>query len=134
MFGKISEEWKYAWKCALFLIAVGLLIGGIAFCSNRSVSVVDNAFINYEAFHDLYNSIKAIDQKICNHIKIPADDKAYKDLSKAAQITGLRNLMEQRISDYNSKSHQWNRSMWKSSELPYQLEASGFHCYPQEIK
>lgn len=134
MFGRISDEWKDVWKVVGLLFFVAIAGGLITYCSRTGRQVVDNAFINYEAFHDIYNDIKAIDRKICNHNLVSKDDPAYKDISKASQVTGLRSLMERRISEYNSKSSQWNRNVWKSSELPYRLEASNFQCYLQEIK
>lgn len=134
MFARMSDEWKTLWKVAGFLIVVACAVSLIGWFALKGSQTVENAFINYETFSDLYNDIKAIDRKICNHNNIPADDKAYKDLSKATQITGLRNLMERRISEYNSKTSQWNRNIWRSSEIPYKLEASNFQCYPQEIK
>lgn len=130
----MSDEWKTIWKIALFLIAFASIAGIVTYCGRGTTKVIDNAFINYEEFHDLYNDIKAIDQKICNINKIPADDGGFKYQSKQTQVTGLRNLMERRISEYNSKSSQWHRDLWKSKDIPQRLEADNFKCYPQETK
>lgn len=111
------------------LILVLLVGSGIAFVANRTVRTVDNAFIHYEDFQEMYNSCKAIDGKLCAIKQVDEKDKMFDQISKAAQITGLKNNMNRWVEEYNAKSRMWNRSLWKSSNLPYELTTSQFPCY-----
>lgn len=122
-----DESWTVI-KFLAGIFALILLVGGLSFFGYRSCRTVDTAFINYEEFHDIYNTCKATSRKICNLDKIPEDDAAFKQFSKAAQRQALQNTLERWVGDYNSKANQWHRSLWKSSSLPHQIEASQFAC------
>jgi type II secretory pathway pseudopilin PulG len=116
-------------KWIIGLLAVITLFSVIWFIGGRSVQVADNAIIHYEEFQEIYNSAQAFNQKLCNIKGIKADDAMFKDFSQAAQINGLRNNLTRWIEEYNAKSKMWNRSLWKSNALPYQLSTSDFNCY-----
>lgn len=65
---------------------------------------------NYEWFYDQYNSIQA--QK-ANYESMSVD---------AYERNGLRMVLNNNISEYNSKSKQITRNLWKANDLPYQLD------------
>lgn len=110
------------------LLIVSLFSIG-AFIVNRSVRVADNAVLHYEEFQEIFNTTKALNQKLCNLKSVEDADPMFKDISKAAQMNGLRNTLTRWIEEYNAKSKMWNRSLWKSESLPYQLSTADFNCY-----
>lgn len=115
----------------ILIVAFGVvtLFGGAWFISSRSVQVADSAIIHYEDFQEIYNSTQALNQKLCNLKAIPDTDPMFRDFSKAAQANGLRNNLTRWIEEYNAKSKMWNRALWKSKTLPYQLSTTDFNCY-----
>lgn len=110
------------------LLIVSLFSIG-AFIVNRSVRVADDAVLHYEEFQEIFNTTKALNQKLCNLKSVEDTDPMFKDISKAAQMNGLRNNLTRWIEEYNAKSKMWNRSLWKSESLPYQLSTTDFNCY-----
>jgi hypothetical protein len=125
----IKDLFRAYLKWIIGFFAVVTLFGVIWFIGGRSVRVADNAFIHYEEFQEIYNSAQAFNQKLCNIKGVKADDAMFKDFSQAAQVNGLRNNLTRWIEEYNAKSKMWNRSIWKSDKLPYQLSTSDFNCY-----
>ncbi len=116
-----------AWVIGVF--AAATVFGTIWWFGGRTVSIADTAIIRYEEFQEIYNSTQALNQKLCNLASVPSEDAMFKDISKAAQINGLRNNLTRWMEEYNAKSKMWNRSMWKSATLPYQLTTADFSCY-----
>lgn len=125
-----SEE-KGIIKILGIFIGCLFIAGILSTLAYRSCRTVDFAFINYEEFQDVYNTAKAINDKLCNLNSIKDDDPMFKDFSKSSQLTANRNNLIRWINEYNSKSKQWHRSMWKSNSLPYELSTSNFSCYQQ---
>ena len=60
---------------------------------------------------------------------IPETDKMFEQFSKTQRINALQVNLNKWINDYNAKSKMWNRSIWKSDKLPYQLTTNEFNCY-----
>jgi len=110
-------------------IGVILLISLIVFIANRSVKTVENAFIHYEEFQEIYNSCSKINTDLCNMKSVPEEDKMFEQFSKAQRMNTLRTNLNRWVEDYNAKSKMWNREIWKSNSLPYQLNTNQFNCY-----
>ena len=68
-------------------------------------------------------------RNLCNIKDIPETDKMFDQFSKTSQQIALKSKMNRWIEDYNAKSKMWNRSLWKSNKLPYQLSSADFSCY-----
>ena len=66
----------------------------------------DNIMYNYQWFYDQYNAIKA--QKA----NLNAVD------SKSMEYSGMIMVLNRNIAEYNSKSSQINRNLWKAPGLP----------------
>jgi hypothetical protein len=92
-------------------------------------TTMDTAFIRYEEFQELYNTCDKINTDICNMRDMPDDDKSFEQFSKPQRINTLKTQLNRWVQDYNAKSKMWNRSMWKSAKLPYQLDVNQFNCY-----
>lgn len=68
---------------------------------------------NYQWFYDQYNTIQS--QKI-----------NYESINKDAfERNGMRMVLNNSIAEYNSRSKQINRNLWKAKDLPYQIELIG---------
>ena len=124
-----KEEIRIGKKILYWFIGLLILcsIGGF-FC-NRAVSIVDNGIIHYEEFQELYNTCVKINTDLCNMSVLPDSDKMFEQFSKAQRLNTLRTNLNRWVEDYNGKSKMFNRSIWKSSSLPYQLQTNQFNCY-----
>jgi hypothetical protein len=91
--------------------------------------VVNNSFNSYEEFQEIYNTCQKLNSDLCNIKDIPETDKMFEQFSKAQRITSTKATLNRWIEEYNGKSKMWNRSLWKSKSLPYQLSATDFNCY-----
>jgi hypothetical protein len=120
------------------LVILGLMVLSIlgflgTTCNNAQNQiqehVVNNSFNSYEEFQEIYNSCQKLNEDLCNIESIPDSDKMFNQFSKNQRITGIRQNLNRWIEEYNAKSKMWNKSLWKSKTLPYQLTSSEFNCY-----
>lgn len=88
-------------------IVLGLITNLIPFSSLFTQQAVVS---NYEWFYDQYNSIQA---QTANYRALPEN---------AVERQGMLMVLNNNISEYNSKSKQITRALWKAKDLPYQLE------------
>jgi hypothetical protein len=99
----------------LLLSAIGFVTGVISlpFRSARGVMektlAPDSIIENYQWFYDQYNAIQA--QKA----NLAALDKTSRERA------GLLQVLNSMIGEYNSRSKQITRNLWKAVDLPYQL-------------
>lgn len=116
------EYRKPALKWVLWLMGVVLLLGAIGFAagvislpfrSARGVAervLAPEAIIgNYQWYYDQYNQIQA---QQANLASLPVD---------ARERPGLLMALNGMIGEYNSRSKQINRNLWKAEDLPYQI-------------
>lgn len=69
-----------------------------------------NAIVqNYEWFYDQYNAIQAQEANIA---ALPDD---------APEKPGMKMVLNNAIGEYNSRSRQITRNLWKAGDLPYQI-------------
>ncbi len=124
--GYLQDEVKEAvgkkWYAALSIIAVLVviyvitaLVGGLwPFSSVVGVvqKVTNSTYIiqNYEWFYDMQAQIKATRNK--------AKIAAGKD-----EESGIKMVLEGMIGEYNARSRMTTRTLWKASDLPYQIES-----------
>jgi hypothetical protein len=73
----------------------------------------ESIIYNYQWYYDQYNAILA--QKA----NIDSMDK------NATELSGMKMVLNNAIAEYNSKSKQITRNLWKASGLPYQIEFGG---------
>lgn len=111
----------------LFFSAVGTL----SFVLTRSVEVVDNGIVHYEEFQEIYNTCQKINTDLGVLRQLPADDKMFSQFSKSAIIAQKQQQLTRWTEEYNAKSRMWNRALWKSKSLPYQLDATTFSNFGQ---
>lgn len=113
------------------LVVLGLIILSATCytCNKMRENVTDGAFIEYENFQETYNTCMKLNTDLCNMKALPDTDKMFDQFSKAQRINTLRTQLNRWVEDYNGKSKMWNKALWKSSTLPYQLSVNQFSCY-----
>lgn len=120
-------------KIALIIIAILFSLGALSICeyacNKAKENVTENAFLRYEEYQEIYNTCQQLNSDLCNVKDVPSEDKMFEQFSKSQRITGIKQKINRWIEDYNAKSKMWNRALWKSSKLPYQLSSSDFNCY-----
>jgi hypothetical protein len=131
---ELSEETNYAKSWIIWLVVVGFLIGGATWFFNRAEKTADTAIIRYEEFQDIYNTCNKINTDICNMRDMPDGDKSFEQFSKPQRINALKTSLNRWVEQYNANSKKWNYSLWKSKELPYQLDVNQFNCYNEPLK
>lgn len=125
----VKEETSYAKKWIIWLVVLAFVIGGVTWFFNRAEKTMDTAFIRYEEFQEIYNTCSKLNTDLCNMREMPDDDKSFEQFTKPQRINTLKTQLNKWVEDYNAKSKMWNRSMWKSKQLPYQLTLEQFNCY-----
>jgi len=113
----------------LFSIVVIVLLFAIGKGCKHASEQVDSAIVNYEDFQTIYNSCQKVNTDLCNMKNLPEKDKMFEQFSKAQRVNALQTKLNQLVEEYNGKSKMFNRSIWKSKDLPYQLDVNQFSCY-----
>ena len=120
------EDYK---KIVYWVIGVIIVTSVIFWSLNKTTDVADSAIIHYEEFQDLYNTCSKLNTDLCNMKDLPDTDKMFEQFSKAQRLNTIKTNLNRWVEDYNAKSKMWNRSLWKSGKLPYQLSVTDFPCY-----
>jgi hypothetical protein len=134
--------WRIFWPFLLLFVVIGATSWMITILSRpgqviERVTEPDKIIQNYEWFENTYNDALAIDRQIKTAKQAVIDfEKSAGDRSnwKRADTTeysrlnsilqGLRYQRDNIISDYNARSNQLTRSLFKGSALPYQLDVA----------
>lgn len=114
----VGKKWRKVIVAIAVLIAAYIItalvfsfwpfsvIGGIT----KKITDPNAIIQNYEWYYDQYNAIQA--QK-ANIAAMPKD---------ASELAGMTMVLNNAIAEYNSRSRQVTRNLWKASDLPYQIE------------
>lgn len=114
----VGKKWRKVIVAIAILIAAYIIaalvfsfwpfsvIGGIT----KKVTDPNSIIQNYEWYYDQYNAIQA--QKA--NIAVMSKD--------APELAGMMMVLNNAIAEYNSRSRQITRNLWKASDLPYQIE------------
>jgi len=114
MFGK---KWHKVIITVCVLIAI-LIISGLVFriwpfSLIYKVANTNTMIQNYEWFYDQYNVIQAQQA----NISITSKD--------APEYQGMVMVLNNAIGEYNSRSRQITRNLWKADDLPYKISLIG---------
>jgi len=112
---KETKKWVY------WMIAVGIITGVVLFVISTIPKTAEYAIIKYEEFQEIYNTCEKLNTDLGIIQTLPEDDKMFEQFSKSQRIVSLQQQLNRWVEEYNSKSKMWNRSIWKSESLPYQL-------------
>lgn len=124
-----NTETKAIQKFIKWFFAIIILISITGWLLTRTVKVVDNGIIHYEEFQELYNTCSKLNTDLCNMKDMPEGDVSFAQFSKAQRINTIKTNLNRWVEDYNAKSKMFNRRIWKSSALPYELSVEQFNCY-----
>ena len=125
----MKQEFKFGKRVIYWLIGVLLVTSLITWALTRIKTVVDAGIIHYEEFQEIYNTCSKLNQDLCIMKVVPDGDKMFEQFSKAQRLNTLRQQINRWTEDYNAKSKMFNRRIWKSSALPYELHSNQFNCY-----
>jgi len=126
---EMQEPTRWFKNWIVWCVGLTLVVGFILWFANRGEQAADNAIRHYEEFQTLYNTAEKLNADLCNKRAMPQDDRSFEQFTQAQQINTLKTKLNGIVADYNAKSNMWNRSMWKSSTLPYELTVAQFDCY-----
>lgn len=111
----------------IFYLLVAFLSGIFPFNIVKKATNPNKIISNYEWYYDTYNQIKSIDIQISEaeiSLKtLTLDTEIYN--RSIIELNGLKRMRLNYISEYNSKSKQITRNLWKSNDLPYQINLKG---------
>lgn len=118
----IGKKWRIILTIVAALIVFYIiiaLIGGIwPFSAMRGIvkkTMSAEAIVgNYEWFYNMKAEIDA------TRMKYQIAEK-----SKLSEADGILMVLNSMIAEYNSRSKQKTRTMWKASDLPYQIDMEG---------
>lgn len=106
----------------LYLI-VAVIFSVFPFNMAAKVANTNKIISNYEWFYDSNSQIKAY------KIQIENSENDLKNIDKKSdfyerkliELDGIKKLRLNLIAEYNSKSKQITRNLWKAKELPYEI-------------
>lgn len=111
------------------LIVSVVIIGIVGIIATQFVSGLANKTItperiidNYEWFYDQYNQIQSMQSNATTLQESINTFQGEEKARKQTELQGLKMVLNNSIAEYNSKSRQITRKMWKSESLPYQME------------
>jgi len=125
---KEEDEIKQIKKFVYWFIGVAFVVSGIVWFLNAGVSTANKAIVRYEEFQEIYNTCVKLNTDLCNMKELPDTDKMFEQFSKNQRTLALKTQLNRWVEDYNAKSKMWNRSLWKSNQLPYELTTQQFSC------
>jgi uncharacterized membrane protein YfbV (UPF0208 family) len=123
------DELKIIKKFAIWVSILMLIISSIVWFANKSTRVIDTAIIHYEEFQEIYNTCQKLNTDLAIIQETPETDKQFEQFTKSQRINSIKQNLNRWVEDYNAKSKMWNRALWKSSSLPYQLDVNQFSNY-----
>lgn len=126
---EFKNETNFSKRTLIWIVGFVVVVSVVGFFMSRSVDVVDNGIVHYEEFQEIYNTCQKINTDLATVRAVDEKDRMFDQFSKNAQIAQKRQQMSRWVEEYNGKSRMINRSIWKSSSLPYQLSTDQFSNY-----
>jgi mannitol-specific phosphotransferase system IIBC component len=80
----------------------------------QKTTSAESIIANYEWFYDQKAAIDATTRKY-----------AIAEKAGMEEAPGIAMVLESMIAEYNSRSKQITRNLWKASDLPYQIKSEG---------
>ena len=119
------------------IVVVLIVLSVVVYTCNTGTRVVgkwvdnsvDNSITSYEEYQNIYNTCVKLNTDLDIIQKTPDNDKQFEQFSKAQRINTIKINLNRWVEEYNAKSKLKNKSLWKSSELPYQLSVEQFSNY-----
>jgi hypothetical protein len=99
-------------KIFISMLLLTILLFSIVLWNSPIVNKVlntESVTQNYQWFYDQYNAIQA-------------QQANYNSANGSPEQSGMKMVLNNSIAEYNSRSKQIHRNLWKPTDLPYQLE------------
>jgi hypothetical protein len=120
---KLAISW---WGLILTVVLLtSVVVGTCRFISKPAqlfdrVTDPDHIIASYEEFHDIYNTCL----QLCDDLEVMKNlpEGESGGFSKAERILALEQNLNRWVNDYNSKSSQISRNVWKHGDLPRRIE------------
>lgn len=131
---------KWILGLIIFFFLIGILVTVLNILSQPAKIAektfdADNVLYNYEWFKQQYNDYQALNKKITDadssvvrftRVAGPRKDWTFEDKTEQARLQsiadGLRYQLADLVSQYNARSKMANRSIFKTNDLPEQLQ------------
>lgn len=124
-----ENEARTGKRWILWVVGLCVVVSIGAFLLRRTVDVADSAVVHYEEFQEIYNTCQKVNTDLCNMNAAPDGDPMFAQFSKEQRLLALRTTLNRWVQEYNAKSRMWNRALWKSHALPYDLSVDAFPCF-----
>ena len=127
---ELKEVTSYGKKIIYWFIGLSFVLSlvGLGFRSFKKATHIEDAVLRYEEYQEIFNTCSKLNTDICNMKSVPDDDPMFEQFSKAQRILQIQTNLNRWVEEYNAKSKMFGRSLWKSRELPYQLNVNQFNC------
>jgi hypothetical protein len=126
---EVRDEVRFSKKLVLWVIGLLAVISIGSWMLTKSVQIADNALLNYEQFQEIYNTCDKINTDLGTIRAVDEKDRMFDSFSKQAMLANKKQQLARWVEEYNAKSKMWNRSLWKSNSLPYQLNVNQFQNF-----
>lgn len=126
---EFRDEESFIKRNLIWVVGLLFIVGAVGFLLTRSVRIAENAVLNYEEFQEIYNTCSKINTDLSTIRSVDEKDQMFAQFSKQAMIAQKKQLLSRWVEEYNAKSRMWNRSLWKSGKLPYQLNVMDFENF-----
>lgn len=125
------EELKEGKKVIYWFIALVVVTSIITFWISKAKEAthINDAVQTYEEFQEIYNTCTKLNTDLCNMKSLDDKDVMFEQFSKVQRVNTIKTQLNKWVEEYNAKSKMWGRSLWKSNQLPYQLQVDQFSCY-----
>lgn len=125
-----KEEISFGKKIIYWIIGLSILLSIAGFLVNKATEAthLKDAVIVYEEFQEIHNTCNKLNTDLCNMKELDEKDVMFEQFSKAQRVNTIKTQLNRWIEDYNAKSKMFGRSLWKSTQLPYQLTNQEFSC------
>lgn len=119
------------------LTLAGIILLSVVFFTCNSCSIfaghatksMQDAVINYDNFQDTYNTCQKLNTDLGILQATPDTDKQFDQFSKTQRINAVKMQLNRWVEDYNAKSKEIDKNLWKAKALPYQLSVTDFSNY-----
>ncbi len=114
-----------------FLLLCGLAIGCHFFNIGlgHAYKSAEDAVVNYDNYQEMYNTCSKLNTDLGIIEATPENDKQFEQFSKAQRENAIKSNLNRWVEEYNAKSKEIDKNLWKSHALPYQLSVNDFSNY-----
>jgi len=134
---ELRDETNFVKRNILWIALAAFVLGFAGWCAataRRSADkVVGDPIASYEDFQEIWNSCQKLNTDLGTLRAIDERDRMFDQFSKSSLVAAKKQKLAGLVEEYNGKSKMWNRAVWKSKSLPYQLDVNDFPNYAEPV-